>query len=740
MRFLPVAAVLPLLIAAAPPSGVPQKKLTIERIFASPDLSGPKPRVLKLSPDGRHATMLKPRDTDRERFDLWAMDTSTGQLRMLVDSTKIGGGEISEAEKMRRERNRVGGSKGIVEYEWAPDGKSVLTPVDGDLYLADVATGAIRRLTNTKATEIDAHVSEGGRYVSFVRDQNLYAIDLRSGAEKPLTTDGKDTVTCGTAEFVAQEEMDRHTGTWWAPGDGRVAVECYDEAKVAVVTRAAIGANGTKVYEQRYPAAGTPNVAVTLWVIDPVSGRRAKVDLGPDPDIYLARVDWSKDGRTLYVQRESRDQKRLDLLAVDPATGVARIVLTETAKTWINLNDDFKPLKDGSFIWGSERTGFHHLYRWANGQLAPITHGDWVMTGLIGVNEATHQLYFTGNKDGVLEHHVYSVDYLNPGEPERLTETGYWNSGDMDKNGTRLLVSRSSPDQPPQVYLADTSGQRIAWVEQNELDASHPYAPYLAAHRPIKFGTLKAADGTTLYWEMITPVLKPGKKYPVFFEHYGGPGTGQQVSKAWASPMRQYWVSKGWIYFQIDNRGSYNRGKAFEDHIYHAMGTVEVADQAAGARWLQKQPFVDPKRIATYGWSYGGYMTLKMLEQAPKGLYAAGVVGAPVTKWELYDTHYTERYLGNPAIDPKPYQSSDALEGALKISEPFLLIHGMSDDNVVFQNSTLLADRLQAADRPFEMMFYVGQTHRPAGEGRQAHVQNTIERFFNEKVLGKVAD
>jgi dipeptidyl-peptidase-4 len=534
--------------------------------------------------------------------------------------------------------------------------------------------------------------------------------------------------------------MDRHTGTWWAPGDGRVAVECYDEAKVAVVTRAAIGANGTKVYDQLYPAAGTPNVAVALWVIDPMSGRRAKVDLGPDPDIYLARVDWSKDGRTLYVQRESRDQKRLDMLAVDPATGASRVLFSETAKTWINLNDDFKPLKDGSFIWGSERTGFHHLYRFANGQWSPVTRGDWVMTGLIGVNEATHQLYFTGNKDGVLEQHVYSVDYLNPGEPKRLTEAGYWNSGDMDKNGTRLLVSRSSPDQPPQVYLADTRGQRIAWVEQNRLDASHPYAPYLAAHRPIKFGTLKAADGTTLYWEMITPVLKPGKKYPVFFEHYGGPGTGQQVSKAWASPMRQYWVSKGWIYFQIDNRGSYNRGKAFEDHIYHAMGTVEVADQAAGARWLQKQPFVDPKRIATYGWSYGGYMTLKMLEQAPKGLYAAGVVGAPVTKWELYDTHYTERYLGNPAIDPKPYQSSDALEGALKISEPFLLIHGMSDDNVVFQNSTLLADRLQAADRPFEMMFYVGQTHRPAGEGRQAHVQNTIERFFNEKVLGKVAD
>jgi dipeptidyl-peptidase-4 len=737
MRFLALAAFAPLLLALAPPPGVPQKKLTIERIFASPPISGPTPRVLKLSPDGRYAALLKPRAEDRERFDLWAMDTSTGQLRMLVDSTKIGGGEISEAEKMRRERARVGGSKGIVEYEWAPDGKSILTPVDGDLYLADVASGSVRRLTNTPATEIDAHVSEGGRYVSFVRDQNLYAIDLASGAERRLTSEGKDTVTCGTAEFVAQEEMDRRTGTWWAPGDSRLAVECYDEAKVQVVTRAAIGANGTKVFDQRYPAAGTPNVAVTLWLMNPDGTGRAKVDLASDPDIYLARVDWSKDGRTLFVQRLSRDQKRLDLLAIDPATGASRPVLSETSASWINLNDDFRPLKDGSFIWGSERSGFHHLYRWANGQLQQLTRDDWTMTGLVGVDEPNHRAFFAGNKDGVLETHVYSIDYLKPGEPQRLTEAGYSNAAEMDKAGTRLLVSRSSPAQPPQVYLADESGKRLAWVEENKLDASHPYAPYMAAHRPVKFGTLKAADGSTLYWEMIAPPLAKGRKYPVFFEHYGGPGS-QQVKRAWMNPMAQYWVSKGWIYFQIDNRGSPNRGRAFEDQIYHAMGAVEVEDQAAAARWLQKQSFVDPRKIAISGWSYGGYMSLKMLEKAPMGLYAAGIVGAPVTKWELYDTTYTERYLGNPATDAKPYETSDALLDATKIKEPFLLIHGMSDDNVIFQNSTLLADELQQADRPFDMMFYVGQTHRPAGEGRQAHVQKTIERFLDEKVLGKV--
>ena len=739
MRLL-VAAGLPLLIAAAPPPGVPQKKLTIERIFASPPISGTTPRLLKLSPDGRYASMLKPRADDRERFDLWAMDTSTGQLRMLIDSTRIGGGEISEAEKMRRERARVGGSKGIVEYEWAPDGRSVLVPVDGDLYLADVSSGSVHRLTNTQATELDAHVSDSGRYVSFVRDQNLYAIDLPSGTERALTREGKDNVTCGTAEFVSQEEMDRRTGTWWAPGDSRVAVECYDESKVGVVTRAAIGANGTRTFDQRYPAAGTANVTVTLWLMNADGSGRTKVDLGPNSDVYLARVDWSKDGRTLYVQRESRNQQRLDMLAVDPATGASRILFTEVAKTWINLNDDSSPLKDGSLIFGSERSGFHHLYRFANGQWTPITQGRWVVTGLVGIDEAHHRLFFTGNKDDVLEQQVYSVDYLQAGEPQRLSETGYWNAAEMDKHGTRLIISRSSPDQPSQVYLASDAGKRLEWIEENKLDAMHPYAPYLAAHRPIRFGTIKAADGSTLYWEMITPPLKPNKKYPVFFEHYGGPGTGQQVSRAWASPMRQYWVSRGWIYFQIDNRGSYHRGKAFEDPIYHAMGTVEVEDQASAARWLQKQPFVDSKKIAIYGWSYGGYMTLKMLENAPKGLYAAGVAGAPVTKWELYDTHYTERYLGNPAIDPKPYQTSDALAGAVKINEPFLLIHGMSDDNVVFENSSMLADELQQADRPFDMMFYVGQTHRIAGEGRQANVQKTVERFFDEKVLKKPAN
>jgi dipeptidyl-peptidase-4 len=743
MRHILLAA-LPVLLAAAPIPAVPQQPLTIDRVYASPSLSGPTPRAVRLSPNGRLATLLKPRPDDRDRFDLWAVDTTTGASRMLVDSKKVGSGAaLSEAEKMRRERARVGGTEGIVEYDWAPDSQSVLVPIDGDLYLAKL-DGSVRRLTNTPQSELDAHVSEGGRYVSFVRDQNLFAIDLTTGAEKQLTRDGGGTVTCGTAEFVAQEEMDRTTGTWWAPGDAQVAVECYDEARLNTVTRAAIGADGTKTFDQRYPAAGTPNVTVSLSVMAADGSHRVKVDLGADPDIYIGRVDWSEDGRILYVQRQSRDQKTLDMLAIDPATGAAKTLFSERSKTWVNLNDDFRPLKDGSLIWGSSRSGFLHLYRFADGKWTQLTHGDWSVesngqsahTGLIGVDEVSHRLFFMANKDDVLESQLYTIDYLRPGEPERVTERGYWNEAVMDKAGTHMLVTRSSPSQPAQVYLADAAGKRIAWIEENRLDASHPYAPYLSAHRPVSYGTLTAADGSVLHYEMITPVLQPGQRYPVFFEHYGGPGS-QQVKRSWMGPMPQYWVSKGWIYFQIDNRGSPNRGTAFENQIYRAMGSVEVQDQASAARWLQKQAYVDPAKIAISGWSYGGYMTLKMLEKAPPGLYAAGIAGAPVTKWELYDTHYTERYLGNPLTDPKTYAASDAMQDAPNIRTPMLLMHGLSDDNVVFENSAALINRLQETDTPFDMMLYVGQTHHIAGEGRQAHVQKTMERFLDEKMLGQ---
>ncbi|ROT95098.1 S9 family peptidase [Altererythrobacter sp. FM1] len=722
------------------PSSVPSTTtgdtLTLERVFASPALDGKSPRGVKLSPDGRWLTVLRNRDSDRERYDLWAFDRENGQWKMLVDSEKLGSRrELSEAEKMQRERKRIGNLKGIVTYDWAEDSRSLLVPLDGDLFLAGV-DGRVLRLTESEADELNATLSPEGAFVSFVSDGRLWTGKVGDVEPKAITPqESAETVHWGEAEFVAQEELGRYTGYWWSPHDKRIAVQRFDEAPVGVVTRAAIGAEGTRTYDQRYPAAGTPNALVQLFVMDPNGANQVEVDLGGDRDIYLARVDWAPDGKALYVQRLDRLQTRLDMLKVDPATGKSEVLFTEKAapQHWINLTDDYKWLNDGSLIWRSERDGYGHLYRYASGKWTQLTQGEWVVTSLDGVDQASGTAFFTGTKDDVLAPQVYSLSLLTPGaEPVRLTDAKFSNRASMDEKGRSLIVTRSATDQPPQSYLADSEGQRITWIEQNALDADHPYAHYLANHRKPQFGTLKTADGASLHWKMIVPDMESGKRYPVFFSHYGGPHA-QTVSRGWGGALEQAIVDKGYIWFQIDNRGSANRGVDFEKPIWRAMGGIEVQDQKAGAQFLKSLDYVDPDRIATYGWSYGGYMTLKMLE-ADQGLYAAGIAGAPVTKWELYDTAYTERYMGLPApeSDAAAYQKSDALQDATKIADPLLLIHGMSDDNVVFENSSALIAELQANALPFDMMLYPGYTHRVSGPKIGVHLWNTIFDFLEK--------
>ena len=713
--------------------------LTFERVFASPSLDGPTPRQAKLSPDGRYLTVLRNRADDLARYDLWAFDRGTGTWFMLVDSEKIGSGRaLSEDEKMQRERARVGNLSGIINYEWTSNGKAILVPLDGDLYLASL-DGQVVQVTDTEQSELNPALSPHGTYISFVRDRQLW-VGKVTGEAAPITPKEGDTIRWGEAEFVAQEEMARIDGYWWSPDENRIVVQRTDEARVGIVTRAAIGATGTRVFDQRYPVAGSDNAVVQLFVMNPDGTGRVEVDLtssqdagfynADDPtDFYLARVDWA--GNDLFVQRQNREQTVLDILKVDPATGASAIVFRERAAMddfWINLGYDYKWLEDGSLIWWSERDGFAHLYRYADGQWTQLTTGDWVVTKLVGIDQDAGRLFFIGTKDDVLEQHVYSLDYRNPTEATRLTDRGFTHSASMDGKGQTLLISRSSDDTPPQSYIADATGQRLAWIEANTLNSDHPYAPYLASHRPTQYGTVKAEDGTPLYWEMVTPEMEPGKRYPVYFYHYSGPGP-QIVTRGWNGGLRQAIVDKGYIWFALDNRGSNNRGVAFEQPLYRAMGSVEVRDQKVGAEYLKTLPFVDPDKIAIDGWSYGGYMTLKQL-QADPGLYAAGISGAPVTKWELYDTHYTERYMGTPQNDAQAYEAASAIPDATKITDPLLLIHGMADDNVVFENATEIISVMQEANVPFQMMLYPGYTHRVSGEQISPHRYNTVFRFL----------
>jgi dipeptidyl-peptidase 4 len=714
------------------PKAIP---LTLERVFASPSINGQAPRSVKLSPDGKYVTSLRPRADDRERFDLWAMDNDTGEWRMLVDSSKMGtSGALSEAEKMQRERARIGGTKGIVAYDWAPDGKSILVPLDGDIFLAQL-DGSSKRLTNSATGELDATISSTGKYVSFVRDQNLVTLEIATEAEVVISQDGGGNVSYGVAEFVAQEEMDRTRGHWWSPNDAYIAYARVDEGGVKVATRAAIGADGTRVYEQRYPFAGTDNAKVDLYVFRAKGRSSIKVDLGSNTDYYIARVDWMPDGKALIVQRQSRDQKRLDVLKVDPATGASSLLFSEKAKTWLNLNDNLKFLLDGSMLWTSERDGYNHIYHIKNDKWKQLTKGAWAVQNIVGYESKVGKVLFTGNKIDPKGQMLLSVD-LKGGEVTPSGERGWWYNVTMNRAGNRGIFRRSSPNQPEQVYLGNMWGQPERWIEENKLDATHPYAPYLVSHTAPQFGVIKAVDGTELQTKLLLPKMDPGKRYPVFVQVYGGPGAGRQVTQAWGGALQQYLVSQGWIVFSVDGRGTPDRGKAFEDHIYRAMGSVEVADQLAGVAWLKSRPFVDPKKITVYGWSYGGYMTLKLLQAAP-GTFAAGVSGAPVTKWELYDSHYTERYMGDPREVPAAYAKSNAVTDAAKIADPLLLIHGMADDNVVFDHSTQLMAAMQEAAVPFETMVYPGQTHKVGGPKVSVHLWTSILNFLERNVKNK---
>ncbi|MEW6763833.1 MAG: alpha/beta fold hydrolase [Pseudomonadota bacterium] len=725
-------------LAAAPATA---ERLTLDRIYGESSLSGPGVRNLRVSPDGERVTFLRGRTDNQHQLDLWEYNMKSKTTQRLVDSKRlVPNEELSLEEKARRERARTAGLSGIISYNWSPDGKQLLVPIAGDLYLVDVAKpDAPRKVASGNV--IDPKISPKGRYVSFVRNQNLVVIDLQTGAERQLTTDGKGTIHNGEAEFVAQEEMDQHTGYYWAPDDSAIAYRRYDEAPVPVVRRFEIFADRTEVIDQHYPAAGDPNVLIELMMVNPATGQQRKVDLGAEKDIYLVRADFSADAKTLVYQRQSRDQKRLDLVAVDVDTLAQRPLLTETSKTWVSIHNDLRFLKNKkAFIWASERSGRNHLYVYGlDGKLQyPLSKGEWGVDSILAVDEAAGKVYISSNKDAVIDKQTYALnlDGKNADKPVRITSGDGWHDAAFAGNGKIFVDTYSNPQTPPQVSIRRADGSMVEWLEKNELNANHPYAKYLPDHLPTEYGSLKAKDGQTLYYSMIKPAnFDPKKRYPVFLFTYGGPHS-QRVTRGWGSYFNQYMAQQGFVVFTLDNRGSSRRERVFTDALYNNLGKVEVEDQVTGIDWLAKQSFVDPKRVGVFGWSYGGFMTLRLLSAASDKI-AMGVSVAPVTDWALYDTHYTEQFVGGtPKSDPEAYKRSGVFAHLDGMKSPLLLVHGMADDNVLFTNTTRLIDELVKRNVQFELMTYPGAKHGISGRVSQRHVYGLIESFFKKNLGG----
>ncbi|WP_372707475.1 S9 family peptidase [Brevundimonas sp.] len=714
--------------------------LTPERVFANPSLAGPVARGVSLSPDGELVAFLRSRQDDVDVLDLWAAPTGDGEPFKLIDARALvpDAGELSEAEKARRERMRIS-QRGVVEYSWDEQGRYILAPLEGDIFLASREGGVVRRLTETVADEIDAKVSPRGNFVSFVRDQDLVVLDLNGDQETAVTTDGDGLITWATAEFIAQEEMDRDTGYWWSPDERYIALQRTDESTVDIIPRLDITGGGARVIEQRYPRAGRPNAVVELYVHDRQSGGRTKVDLGENTDIYLARVNWSADGRTMYVQRQSRDQKTLDLLSVDPATGVSRVISTQRSDAWVALTNDFRALNNGDFIWSSEESGWRHLYLYnrEGRRLRAITRGDWPVKSLDGVNQATGEVFFTASmRDGreePIEQQLFRASLRRTTVPVAVTPEGGWWSASVNKTGTAFVGNYTDLSTPTQSGLYRADGTFVRWIEENRLDADHPMYPYVSRRQTPTFGTLES-EGETLVWQMTTPPgFDPSKTYPVVMQVYGGPGVGGGVRKSWQPATSQLLTEAGYIVFRLDNRGEGDRSAAFKQALYLKMGQPEITDQVLAADYLRTLPFVDDDRIAAMGWSYGGFMTLHMLTEPEMGL-ASAISGAPVTDWSLYDTHYTERYMSTPQANAEGYAASDVVDHLDKLTGRLLLLHGMADDNVIFENATRVIDALQSRSVPFEMMLYPGQRHGVRGNERQLQQWRTYLDFLDRTV------
>jgi dipeptidyl-peptidase 4 len=722
-------------------------ELTIERLFDAPALTGPTMLGLKIS-GGSRVTYLRGKTDDKDRLDLWEYDVETGSERLLVDSNEIApGADVSEEEASRRERQRTAALSGIVEYSLAPSGRAFLFPLGGRLYYCDrtdPANPSVAQINSSASAASDASISPLGTHIAFIREQNLHVYGIASGGEKPLTQDGGGPIKNGMAEFVAQEKMDRSTGYWWSPDDRHIAFARIDETPVAVTQRFEIAADNVATFAQRYPVAGGANVLFRLGVADIQTGAVVWIDLGIGTDTYLARVNWLPDGKTIAVQRQSRDQRRLDLLFADRGTGRTRHVLTETSSTWIDLNSELSFLASTrEFIWASARDGHVHLYLYDyDGRMQRrLTAGSWNVDdfrarAIKGIDEKNRLIYFVATKNSPAERQLYrtSIDTQDPHAVSRVSQEDGLHGIVMSPDTSVYLDTFTSSFRPPQVSLYAADGSLLARLLENRLDHRHPDAPYLEGNSIAEFGALEAEDGQILHYRVFKPRhFDPGKRYAAIVDVYGGPGV-QRVLDTWmGASYTQILTRAGYVVFQLDNRGSGFRGAAFQAPIHGKLGECEVADQVRGARWLAAQGYVDPARIGVWGWSYGGYLTLMLMCKAPD-VFRAGVSGAPVTDWSLYDTHYTERYLGRPQDNERGYAASGVLPYVQDLQGKLLIIHGMADDNVLFLHSTKLFRKLQDLGKPFDVMVYPGAKHGLLRQHDGRHAYAAIKRFFDENL------
>jgi len=732
-RCLPAALAAVLLCAS--PGAAEKRKLSIEDITAEPPIAGRPVTGVAWQGDGaRFSYVVRKGAGDDAVSELWLEETASGRKRMLVSTTGLAIPEEPAPEKgppPDEKKPRKPKTVSLEGYRWSSNGKSLLLSGGDDLWLYFLPASRLERLTRGPEKEEHPSFSPDGKRVGFVRKNDLYSIELEASRETRLTRDGAEHVLNGKLDWVYEEELASRGGRSyeWAPDGRSIAYLRLDENRVGASPLVDFLPAPPTVEWQRYPKAGTPNSIPSFHVVGVDGAERGAVR--PEGDVYIEPAfSWTADSRSVCYRVLNRAQNRHEVRLFTPAENASSTLFIEEDPHWLNVVDPPRFLPDGRYVWKSERAGYAHLYvgHAAGGEPQAVTKGEWIVDRILGVDERRGVAFFTATEENVRRRPIYRVALDGSGFT-KLTAARGTHSAEVSPDGRFLLVTHSSLTQPPVLSLLDSSGRPIRVVDRPE----NRLAEYdLAATEELE---VPAEDGARLQARLVKPPgFDPSKKYPVVVYVYGGPHV-QVVRDSWGatSLLDQVLAAKGFLVWSLDNRGSFGRGHAWETQIFRDMGKRELADQLAGVRYLKSLPFLDGSRVGIWGSSYGGYMTLFAMTNAP-AVWKCGVAGAPVTHWKFYDTIYTERYMGTPKENPEGYERSAPLSKAKELAAPLLLVHGTADDNVHMQTTIAFVDALVKAGKAYDLQVQPGQKHGFRGAESLNFRNRAIVRFFEEKL------